>query len=73
MIDLPTELTLLVGRMDAKLDVLLLRSDSHELRIGALETAANVERGGRKVTYAIAGAVGAVFIACAQFLPVLFK
>jgi hypothetical protein len=71
--DLASEFVLLVGRMDAKLDVLLLRSDSHEVRLGVLETELTLARGGRKIAYAIAGAIGATFLACVQFLPNLFR
>jgi hypothetical protein len=65
------ELAVLVGRIDAKLDILLTRSDSHEVRLGKLEEAQYLKRGSNKVVYAIAGALGAVILAAFQFLPIL--
>ena len=63
------ELAVLVGRIDAKLDILLTRSDSHEIRLGKLEEARHLTHGSNKVVYAIAGAIGAAVLAAIQFLP----
>ena len=70
MESLGQEISLLIGRMDAKLDILLTRSDSHEIRIGNLENQANSQRGSLKTAIYLTGAVGGI---AAAILPFLFK
>jgi hypothetical protein len=59
-------LILLIGKMDGKLDTLLIRHDAHERRIGTLEAFQNKAIGW-------AAAVSAAVAAAADFLLPLLK
>jgi hypothetical protein len=56
------DLLLLIGRLDAKLDLLLVRHDKHEERLTRLEAGANRTSGVVATVAAVGGVVSSVAV-----------